>query len=235
MPFSREYTKEFYIDNLRPYNIIWHPISEKKYDWPNEDWIQPFIYDKTDIEIQLIPFFALKKFLEDYKIIDDDYYFELSDDDFLEPDFINKLNTRRRFCDVPNSHINTNFIIVSLLRGHNMTTTSGYPTAPLIAHPDNMRLFWTSMSQIIIKGKIFKDSYLKYLETNHISFKPGGQIIPLDGLYIQYLWNTHAGSSFTFVPEAYQWFNYLEPGRWNKMIDVTFNDKYINIYNIKQK
>ena len=229
MPFSREYTKEFYIDNLRPFNIIWHPISEKPYDWPMEDWIQPLVYDKTGMKIKLSPFFALKKFFENYEIINDDYYFELSDDDFLEPDFINKLNNRNKFCDFPNSRIDTNFIVVSLMRGHNMVPTSGYPNSTLIAHPDNMRLYWASMSQIIIKGKIFKDTYLEFI------LKYGTLSLPLDGFYIQHLWNTYPGSSFTFVPEVYQWFNYLEPGRWNNLTCDIIPNKYINLNNIKDQ
>lgn len=229
MPFSREYTKKFYINNLKSFNIIWHPVSEKPYEWPNEDWIQPLVYDKTGMEIISSPYFAFKKFVEGFEIIDDDYYFMMSDDDFLEPNFFNKLRHWRKYCDHPNSFIDTYFIIVSLMRGHHMVATSGYPNDILLAHPNNMRLFWISMSQIIIKGKILKDTYLK-CSTDHGC---------CDGLYIEYLWSTYPGCHFTFVSEVYQWFNYLEPGRWDGA--PVFDDyQHINqmktnsVHNIKE-
>jgi hypothetical protein len=243
MPFSRKYTQEFYINELRKFNIIWHPVSEKPYDWPNEDWIQPLVYDKTGMEIVSSPYFAFRKFVEGFKIVDNDYYFMMSDDDFLEPDFFNKLRHRRKYHDHPNSLIDTDFIIVSLMRGHHMVPTSAYPNDILLAHPSNMRLFWISMSQVIIKGKILKDTYLK-CPLSLVELGPDGNNYRYifqreppyhgpcgDGLYIQYLWNTYPGSHFTFVDEACQWFNYLEPGRWDGA-PILDNYKHINTYDI---
>ena len=210
MPFSRGYTKDFYVEKFRPLNIIWHPVSEKPYDWPNESWIQPLVYDKTGMQVVTSPYFALRKFVSKLaaqnKIVDEDYYFMMSDDDFLEPEFFNKIRNRRKYCDHPDSSIDTDFIVVTLMRGHHKVPTSGYPNDVLLAHPSNMRLFWMSMSQILIKGRTLKDTYMMC----SLDHGPCG-----DGLYIQYLWGTYPGSHFTFVDDACQWFNYLEPGRWD--------------------
>lgn len=220
MPFSRRYTKDFYIERLRPHHIIWHPVSEKPYDWPNESWIQPLVYDKTGMQVVTSPYFALNKFVNATDLVDNDYYFMMSDDDFIEPEFFNKIRHARKYCDHPESFIDTDFIVVTLMRGHNRVPTSGYPNDVLQAHPRNMRVFWVSLSQVLIKGRILKETHTWCSPDNGPC---------ADGVYIQKLWDTYPGSHFTFVDDACQWFNYLEPGRWN---GAPILDNYSHISNM---
>jgi len=188
-PFSRIENKEAWIKHLRQFDIILHPIINDPIEFPKEDWIKPFSF-KVKKVMKWIYYYALNKFLDSKIIIDDDYYMFLSDDDFLAPDFFEKIKG-----------INSDFIVVSMKRGHKESRHGGTNT---------LNATWRVMGkrgiggeQIILKGKFLK------LER----FRMG---ITGDGWFIRGLWKKYPHENFTFVRDAYVWFNYLEPGRWNE-------------------
>lgn len=188
-PFMREENLRLILNNFKNPNVIFHPIIDKPIEFPNEDWIKPFTFT-PDAGIKRITFHAWNKYIASGNLIDDDYYLFISDDDFLEPGFFEKIKD-----------ISTDIILVSMKRGDN-TTKSGYSTNTLVP---NWRVLMRSRigtEQLIIKGRILKN------ERFHDN-------ITADGQFIGMLWKKYPHGCFTFKTDAYIWFNYLEPGRWN--------------------
>lgn len=204
-PFSRPENKQIFIDHLREFRkdveLNFYPTIEIKpetNDWnfPNEDWIRPFRYElpqgfkRGDFGLRVC-MYALNNFIDFGDIRDKEYYITMSDDDFIEPDFFKKLQG-----------IDSDFIVTSMKRGDRVTE-KGHGVSTLMGQPENMRTFHISGEQVISKGRIFK--------LNHFEYLPHG-----DGVMIEKWWREYPYESFTFVPDAYFWFNYLEPGRYNK-------------------
>lgn len=200
-PFSRKQNMKYLLDNLRDTGVTLYPIIEMKkgmendIEFPLEDWIKPFHYVVPDgfdrgREGLHVCQYSLNLFIESGLINDDEYYITMADDDFVEPGFFEKLKG-----------IDTDFIVTSVKRGDNVTA-KGYGTDTLIGAPENMQLYKISGEQVIFKGKVLKE--------NRFVMDPCA-----DGIMIEKMWYEHPHENFTFVPDAYFWFNYLEDGRWN--------------------
>lgn len=120
-------------------------------------------------------------------------YLILNDDDFYEPDFFKKLDLHTG-----------NFIVCSMMRGQR-TPPSGpqrsHPTDTLMADPSNMRVGRVGCEQMIVTGELFK--------TIHFA-----DDVCADGIAIV---DMYRRQPVDFAPEAFVWFNYLEPGRWDKI------------------
>lgn len=123
-------------------------------------------------------------------IEDNDRYIILNDDDFVEPGFFKKLDA-----------VKSEFIICSMKRGqHTPPNSHGHGTDTLIACRQNVKVCHVGCEQMIVSGRLFK--------TIHFA-----DDICADGMAIVEMAKHHVP---TFVPDAYIWFNYLEPGRWDK-------------------
>ena len=207
--FSREQNKSRFLDHWRPQGVILHPLVEEKpgfeaesnyqyrHTFLDEEWIKVFRYSRPENLKTMgteICHYALNTFFEKYHIVDEDYYFCVGDDDSSEDDFIKKL-----------AGIDANVIIPSIKRGQHRAQ-SGHDVSTLVASPDNMKMGKITGSQLIMKGRIAKTTRLKL----HVCG---------DGWLAEELWAKYPHSSFTFVPEVYQWFNWLEPCRWEKPSD----------------
>jgi len=194
-PFSRDWLIPWWLRELPAMKVVWHPITEKPYDWPKVHWIQPFVYDRTGA--RNVPLWAMNKWVDGWqgKFVEDDYYFTLADDDWLEPGFIDKI-----------SGINTDFIVVSAARGQHQV--SSYPTWPLIAMPEHMNIGQITGSQLISKGRVMK--LARWTQENVCG----------DGRYIMDQWSKYPHESFTFLPDVWERFNFMEPGRYDEAVPI---------------
>jgi len=195
-PFSRGQNMKKILKNFGRLNVVFHPIINDHFDFPKEGWIKPFTFVlEPSVKKQSyyrVYYYALNKFLDSKTLVDNDYYMFLSDDDFLEPTFFKKIEG-----------INSDFIIVSMKRGDNMPKGTRYGTRTLGASWKVMGKRGIGGEQIIVKGKILKNERFR---KNIIG----------DGWFIRKMWKRHPHKNFTFVKDAYVWFNYLEPGRWDE-------------------
>lgn len=187
-PFTREENLRLILANFKRPNVVFHPIIDRPIKFPKEDWIKPFTFT-PDAGIKRITFHAWNKFFDSGKIIDDDYYLFISDDDFLEPDFFEKIK-----------NASTGIVLVSMKRGDNPTKHGS--TNTFVPRGRNLVRSRVATEQLIIKGKIIKNERFR----DHAT---------ADGLLIGNLWRRLPHTMFTFVQNAYVWFNFLEPGRWN--------------------
>jgi len=192
-PFKREHLIPFWVKEIeRLGDVIYHPISEKKLPFPESDKIQPLVYEKPELPYYGVIIHALNMFIKNHKFVDDDYYVISSDDDCWETDFFDKIK-----------HVTSDFIVVSLKRGdHQVNSPYGIDT--LLAAPQNIRVGRISGNQIIMKGHILKKHQFDTREP-----------AVSDGRFLEMLWYTYKHDDFTFVPDAYMYFNYLEPGRFD--------------------
>lgn len=188
MAMSREWTIPFWLEQLEPLDVIWDVLSEKPLPLPEKDWIKPFLYDRGDSIC--VNHHGFNEWLKNQTVVDEDYYVMLADDDFFEPGFLDKLRA-----------VTTPFIVVSCKRGDN--AVGKYSNSTLWASPDNMRRSSITGSQLITRGDIFK------------KHRFGEAHWQEDGVYIENRWREYPHDLFTFLPEVFQLFNYLEPGRYN--------------------
>lgn len=191
MPFSRKHLKNELINAYRPLGIILHPIQHEDIDW-GEDWIQPLQFG----EYKFDPCYEkLNFFKENYPILDEDYYWPIGDDDLIKD--LNKIKT-----------LNDDVICVSLDRGDDVPiqgSNCGYRI--LYAAPHNMRVWYTGLAQIIMKGKIFKK--VMYREDTHIA---DGEM----AVYVKDNFDVH------YEPDVFVLHNYYQPGRWERLGDKSF-------------
>jgi len=193
-------------NHLQPQNVKWHVITDQDLGFSInffEPWVKSYICPNNHKEFWARCHYALNWFLETQEINDDEYYCFLNDDDGYEPDFFKKI--RELIIDVKNkNNVDPDVIIVSMMRGDNVPIVESHrvahPTDYLPAHPDNMQIGRIGMEQYIVRGKIAK----RYRFANEICG---------DGMYIIEIVRNHGA---VFAPYINAWFNYFEPGRWNK-------------------
>lgn len=197
MPFMREQNKQILLNAYRPMNIILHPILFE--DEPiefNEPWVEPCIIpmSKTQnfgtMETQNV---KRNYFIENEKIIDDDYYVAVDDDDMYETGVFDEIKK-----------MDDDIVIISMKRGtntpKNVIPDRKYPTNTLLAHPDNVKVGDISNQQSFIKGKIFR----KYLYDDQGHCGDGRLAVR----------RKEAGEQTAYRPDLFALFNYYEPGRW---------------------
>jgi hypothetical protein len=201
-PLARYQNINNLIDNLKPNNVIWHVITDNDSHTNlqfSEPWINHYVCPNTEIEFWARCNFSINWFIDNYEINDDDYYCILNDDDAYEDDFFNKLKS---FMD--ESKENKDLYICSMLRGHNIPTDvvpiRRHPNTTLHAHPSHMKVGEVGVEQFFVKGHILKNHRLPLTTCG-------------DGELITELVKTYDA---TYLPNFYVWFNYFEPGRWNK-------------------
>jgi hypothetical protein len=207
-PMNRPENIESMIQMLEPKNIQWHVITDVgssfKYKF-NEEWIHHYEcpnFINLDLDHFDRYYNVCNWGLSNITLNPEEMYCFLSDDDAYEPNFFHKIDLSLR--NVNWSGIDV--IIVSMERGSSIPwdATTRYPTSKLVAHPDNVVVNNIGGEQFLISGSL--------LNQNNYRFPLHHQG---DGLFIQQIYNENKEKTL-FCPEANVWFNYFEPGRWDK-------------------
>jgi len=172
-------------------NAIWHPIFTETVGFriQETDWIKPCIAPATP-DGWNAGHYVLNHFIQSRALYSQQRYLILCDDDRYEPGFFDKIDC-----------VDGNVIICSMKRGdHQPPNSPPYGTGTLVAAKENMHVGGVAGEQMILSGSVFAT----------VKFGPGNDS---DGHVIKDLAKRE---DVKYVPEAYVWFNYLQPGRWNK-------------------
>jgi hypothetical protein len=195
-PLSRVENIQNLIDVLEPKNVNWHIIIDDIAPFKlvfYQEWIKQYICPTQGNLFWERCNFSINWFLNTFPLNEDEMYCFLNDDDSYEPDFFEKLNK-----------YDSNLIICSMMRGDqtpsSATGVRAHPTFKLHANPNNMCVGGVGIEQIVLSGKILKNYRLPIHGCG-------------DGMFIEKICRENKA---TFAEEANVWFNYFEPGRWNK-------------------
>lgn len=190
-PFTRFENLVVFACMLREFGVMWHPVfnDDLPFRLAENDWIEPWFAARAP-EGWNRGNWAFNWFLDHGSILDRSRYLLMPDDNFYEPGFFDKLEEREG-----------ELLICSMKRGHQIPPGgTPYGTDTLVAVPGNMHVGGVGGEQLIVSGRLLKT----------VRFGPNHGS---DGQVIAALCQAHKPE---FLPEAYVWFNYLEPGRWNK-------------------
>jgi hypothetical protein len=210
-PVSRPETFQLMIDMLRPKNVQWQIIStpESAANFAStENWIHHFVcMGDLGVEYFTRAYNKMNSFFDNAEIHDDQMYCFLSDDDAVEPDFFEKIDSA---LDRVSSDISPSIVITSMERGDRTPIDAvgvkrNYGTDKLVASVENMHPGKIGLEQFIIKGSLLKEK--KYRIPNNVHWG--------DGLFLTQAFYENQEKTL-FCPEANVWFNYFEPGRWDR-------------------
>jgi hypothetical protein len=195
-PFYRKHLLQTIIHYYSSMDIIWHPVSDSKeikvFDNNNLEWIQPLLCLPLKQGEQC--YRKLNDFIDNSKIIDNDYYCFNCDDDMYEPNFFDIIRQQT-----------AKILIVSMVRGNSITYiqgTTNHPTYPLIQKSlEDIRVCNIGLQQYLIKGEILKQ--MRFSITQDID----------DGLFAEEL-KRKFPNDIKFLSDCFVFFNYFEPGRY---------------------
>jgi hypothetical protein len=172
----------------------WHIVIDQ--DWGFElrfedPWVTVYYCPTPPGPFWLRCHAALNWLLDNMVIDPYDRYSFLNDDDFYEPGFIQKLDP-----------FNGPVVVTSMKRGNrtpeDVDPLRAHSTSPLIANPESMKEGLVGLEQIFMTGEVIKKV--------RIPLHPCG-----DGEMIRWVTSNYP---VEYAPDAFVWFNYLEPGRW---------------------
>jgi hypothetical protein len=194
MPYSRRYLWDKLIKAYGPMNVILHPLTLSKED-PVEiitDWIQPMVSSSDEFNQSTL----INDFIQSGRIIDDDYYVTVSDDDMYEQGVFDAI----RNMDDP-------IIIISMKRGYRvppgLPAEKRYPPTTLLSCPGNVKVGCIGGEQIFMKGLVLKT----------LNFDESVPAVA-DGLVAEYLKTAYP---IRYEPKLFALFNFYEPERWKQM------------------
>jgi len=205
--FARFENLDALILHYEKMGIIWHPVLfDNEQAIEETDWIKPFVIPfNPDLHDFIdIGYYKKNVFITDAEIINDDYYQIMDDDDMIAPGVYDALREK-----------DDDIVFISMKRGQNIPEDiiekRQYPASTLFAMPENIIIGGVSTQQYITKGKIFRQ--LHFQVDYHCA----------DGVMAVWLKDNF---EVTYAPELFVWFNYFEPGRWDKHIafGCMFND-----------
>jgi hypothetical protein len=209
-PMNRPENIENMVQMLEPKNVQWHVVtdlgSEYSYEF-NRSWIQHYecpnfeqaeFYEKCNN--------AMNWLLDNMTIHDDQMYHFLNDDDAVEPTFYEKVSGV--ILEAKNKGINAEIIIPSMERGHRTPPEAKeprrHPPTKLVADPSAVVVGGLGLEQMLIKGSLLKEKRYRF---------------PLhcwgDGMFIVRAVRDNPDKTIC-CPNINVWFNYFEPGRWDK-------------------
>ena len=205
-PFSHPENLQFYLDNLKDKNVIWHPIFEasefalKFIDSLDMDlgeykpwgWIKPWVLG--GITKDWFPNVdKCNNFIKNYSIIEDnDRYLFMNDDDWFED------NVFEQFKEENDPEDDVCFISMKRGFGQQPGYPNGHGTFTLMVDLDRVIVGNIGFEQMCVKGRVLKQMEFE----NHGCF---------DGLMAMKL---HEQYKVKPLYEVYALFNYLEKGRW---------------------
>ena len=194
-PLRRLENLESLIRMMRPTPVIWHPIFDEGLPFDvtfPENWICKGYCPRS------APFWSmwadsLNRFIHAGRLEPDHRYLILNDDDFYEPDFFAKIDK-----------VDGDVLICSMKRGQHIppgvSPERAHGTDTLEAKAESMVVGRVGAEQMIASGRVFE----RYGFNNSIA-ADGERIVRII-----------AENPVQYVPDAFVWFNYLEPGRWDK-------------------
>ena len=195
-PLARFENLSKLIAMLEPMGVQWHVITDSDIGFQlvfHQPWITHYNYTNNEKAFWCRCNAAINWMLDLAPLNPGDRYCILNDDDAYEPDFFKKLDA-----------VDGELLIASMDRGHQtppgVESVRAHGTNRLIAAPDNMRVGSVGVEQFVASGKVISVCRLPLEVTG-------------DGMMIEYMVQHFPA---TYVPEASVWFNYYEPGRWNK-------------------
>lgn len=166
-------------------------------------WIFPSMVpmDSKDCKVMMPGTFKRNWFIQHNKIIDDDYYVTVDDDDMYEPNVFDEIKK-----------MDDDIVIISMKRGHRtpkgVVEPRNYPTDTLWARPEKVALGEISAQQSFVKGKIFKE----HLHNEEFHCWDGELAVH----------HKESGEQIAYRPDLFALFNYYEPGRWDNAPKVVF-------------
>jgi hypothetical protein len=205
-PLARYNNLNKLTDMLEPHNIKWHIITDSDSTEKieiNKKWINHYICPNNEKEFFERCNYSINWFIENQKIIENEFYCFLNDDDAYENNFFEKI--KLAIDNKENNEEHKNILLCSMQRGDNIPQDvipiRRHPTTKLWALPNMIGIGMTGIEQIILKGKILKKYRIPLLNDG-------------DGRFIMKIL---LENKFTLVPEADVLFNYYELGRWNNV------------------
>lgn len=175
-------------------SIHWHVVSDLIEPFElrfKQNWVTNYCCDTHGDTFWARCNYSLNWMMDAMDWEDNDRYCFLNDDDGYEPGFFDKV-------DAADGEV----IAVSMLRGNKtpdgVEKERAHGTNELEAKPENMKVGFVGVEQLIVSGRILQKCRLPI----HICG---------DGQMIEYITVTNP---VTYLPEAKVWFNYFEPGRW---------------------
>jgi len=193
-PFYRVYLAPTLIHYLEPMGIEWYPVMTPSELYPfNKSWIHP-IYMDSELPPKAKCCYKFNVFLEQQKVVDDDYYVFMCDDNMYEPGFFDVIRLQT-----------AKIVICSLYRGDTIPDDGASErhsptTLKAIKHGD-IRPGNIDYAQYIIKGELFKTHPFNVF------------IGRTDGIYIRNL-SIEYPNDIAFIPDLYAWLNYFQVGRY---------------------
>lgn len=176
---------------MKGLGVHWHLLLDDDLPFRIEDseWIHPMYGPGNPNDGTPIGNYKHEQFIMAGGLVNADRYQFLNDDDWLEPGFLEKVD-----------QVDGDILIVSMKRGDNQPSAGvPYGTSTLVACEENMKPCHIGGEQLIASGAMMKK--VRFGKSNS---GDGEGICKLcqDNPYV-------------FVPDAFVWFNALEPGRWN--------------------
>lgn len=190
---------------LKDQSITWHVITDddaKNVPEINEPWIKHYVCPNQGLEFWKRCNNSINWFIDTQEINSHDMYCFMNDDDGYEPNFFDKM--RAAVETIKEKNMPWEAVVCSMERGHQVPADAiperRHPTSKLIAAPEYMDIGRVGVEQIYLSGRV--------LSENRLPLEIVG-----DGMMICSIVRRYPT---VFVPEISVWFNYLEPGRWNK-------------------
>lgn len=192
--FYRKHLLRTHIERLRGAGVHFYPVCEYRdvYDFCDnrEPWIHPILCEPLKSHEHAVR--KLNNFLNAVKIVDDDYYCFMGDDDGHEPGFFDMI--RQQTAGV---------VFVSLSRGNAIPAGAHpHPTYPLIIRgPADVRVYNIGLCQYVMKGYVARQ--MRFRNQNNYD----------DGVFADELKNKFP-NDLCFLPNLFAFGNYYEPGRY---------------------
>ena len=194
-PFSRPENFEDLKSRLAHLNLDWHLLLDDPCPFNlaiGEYWIHTYSIPKIEPPWKMWRR-CINWFVQNGRIVDDDRYLILADDCAYEAGFFDKLEQAAG-----------EVLIVSMKRGDHIPEgvdpIRAHGTDTLIAAPENMHMGAVSAEQIVLSGRLFKRINLIVNQA-------------ADGYMIEAMVHDFGA---VYLPEAFVYFNWYEPGRWDK-------------------
>lgn len=191
-PFSRFQNLKMMYAHIKSHGVQWHLLLDQNNNFKplfSEPWVICHYAPPCQ------PFWRawrnhLNEFIRIGTINPEERYIILNDDDFVEPGFFEKIDKHTG-----------EFLVCSMMRGQRIPPGGhNHPTDTLMACPENMQVGRVGCEQMIVSGRLL--SQIRFADD-----------LCADGIAIVELAKKHPP---VYVPEAYVWFNFLEPGRWHR-------------------
>lgn len=179
---------------LELHNVHWHVVTDSCEPFElrfRQLWVHNYICHTSGDTFWARCNYSLNFMMDVMMWHDEDRYCFMNDDDGYEPEFFDKVDKTEG-----------EVIAVSMLRGNKtpdgVVPERSHGTNELVAAPENMKVGFVGVEQLIVSGRILRQCRLPI----HICG---------DGQMIEYI---VANNPVTYLPEAKALFNLFETGRW---------------------